>query len=119
MSFIKKLFGLHDVEVSGNMHVLTLKKRFQESFGTEIRVYKSETTGKGSRLADDTSTLASICTKGKKVDTITVKKSHTVFQVENQFKELMGIGIQIMNPSNPSTFADNNSKLSNLSKSDK
>lgn len=116
---MKKLFkgilGLKDFEVKGNLKVDTLKKKFLESFGTEIRVYKTLTTGKGAKPADEKSTLASICAKGKKVRDITLKKSNTVGEIEDQFKEMMGIGIQIMLPDGKS-FAENSMRLKDVHK---
>ena len=113
--FFKGLLGLKDVEVKGNMKVDTFKKKFHESFGTEIRVYKTLTTGKGAKPAHEKATLASICAKGKKVSDVTIKKSETVGEIEDQFKEVMGIGIQIMLPDGK-TFADNNAKLKDVHK---
>lgn len=37
---LKKLFGFHDIAVTGDMTVAALQHRFEESFGTQIRVYK-------------------------------------------------------------------------------
>jgi hypothetical protein len=115
MGFFKGLLGLKDIEVKGNMKVDTFKKKFLESFGTEIRVYKTLTTGKGAKPADEKSTLASICAKGKKVGAITLKKSNTVDEIEQQFKDMMGIGVQIMLPDGK-TFADNAMKLKDVHK---
>jgi hypothetical protein len=113
MGFLKAIMGLKDIEVSGNMKVDTLKKNFKESFGTEIRVYSTLTTGKGAKPAKEKATLASICAEGMKVKPITIKKSHVVGDIETQFKEQMGIGIQIMMPDGKS-FAPNDTKLKNL-----
>ena len=116
MGFFGKLFGMHDIKVTGNMHVKTLKDKFKEEFGTEIRVYKSTNTGKGSRLADDKVTLASI--SDKKIEEITIKKSKTVGEIEDEFKEKLGLGIQIMTP-NGDGFAPNDMKLKDVSKIEK
>jgi hypothetical protein len=110
MNFFKTLLGLKDIDVTGNMKVYTLKEKFKESFGTEIRVYKTLNTGKGSRPADDKSTLASIGDTSRKVESMTIKKSKTVGTIENEFKEVMGIGIQIMTPDGKN-FAPNDIKL--------
>lgn len=101
MGLFKKLLGLQDIEVSGNLQVGTFRKRFQQSFGTEIRVYRPKSdgtinTGAGSRSADEKATLASIAANGVKVAEITVKKSKTVGEIECEFAKKMGIGIQIM-----------------------
>lgn len=120
MSVFKSLLGLKDIEVSGNLQVRTFQKRFFESFGTEIRVYKSKSdgtinTGKGSVKADGKSTLASIAAKGSKVEDLTIKKSNTVSQVEASFAQEMGIGVQIMTP-NGKDFAPNDAKLKDVAK---
>lgn len=112
---LNAVLGLKDVEVSGNMHVGTLQKNFKESFGTEVRVYKGLNTGKGARKADAKATLASICGEGMKVKDIVIKKSHTVGDIEEQFKQQMGIGIQIMMPDGKA-FAPNDMKLKDVSK---
>lgn len=113
MNLIKRLLGLKDVIVVGNMHVSTLKNQFKDSFGTEIILYKTTNTGKGSRRAEDNSTLASICADGKKVKQITIKKANTVGEIENQFKDEMGIGVQIMMPDGK-RFAPNDVKLKDV-----
>jgi len=116
MGFFKNLiFGLKDIDVSGNMHVATLKKEFKEQFGTEIRVYKTLNTGAGSRPAPEKSTLASIGDTEKKVSGMTIKKSKSVGKIEDEFKDIMGIGIQIMTPDGKE-FAPNDMKLSNVGK---
>jgi hypothetical protein len=108
---LKKLFGFHDIEVTGQMQVGTLQKQFEEAFGTVIRVYQPTkegkiNTGKGSRPADPKSTLAGNCMAGTKVSDITIRKGHTVDAIEKAFAEKMGIGIQIMTPDGGS-FAPN------------
>lgn len=115
MGLLNLMLGLKDVEVKGQTKVGTLRKDFKESFGAEIRVYKSLNTGRGSRPADNKSTLASICAQGKKVSGVTIKKSHTVGNIEDQFKEQMGIGVQIMGPVGEK-FAPNNMKLKDIVK---
>jgi len=113
MGVFNSILGLKDVKVTGNMHTGKLRSQFKDSFGTELRVYKSTNTGKGSRSASDTSTLSSICEK--KVKPITIKKNHTVADIEQQFKDQMGIGIQIMSPDGKK-FAPNHIKLKEVAK---
>jgi len=115
MGFLKALLGMKDIDVKGNMKVDTLKKQFKESFGTEIRVYKTLNTGRGSKPADDKSTLASIGDTSRKVQGMTIKKSKSVETIEDEFKEQMGIGIQIMTPDGKE-FAPNDMKLKDVSK---
>ena len=100
MGILNMVLGLKDIDVKGNQVVRTLKKNFKESFGTEIRIYNPTkdgkiNTGKGARPADDSYTLAKVSIS--KVTDITIKKSHTVGEIENQF-ESIGIGIQIEQP---------------------
>ena len=114
MGILNIIRGLKDIKVTGNMHVGKLRSQFKESFGTELRVYKSTNTGKGSRSAGANSTLASICEK--KVKPITIKKNHTVGDIEQQFKDQMGIGIQIMLPDGKK-FAPNIMRLKDVGKS--
>ena len=112
---IKEILGFKDIEVTGNMHVETLQKRFEESFNTKIRVYGLTVdgrinTGKGARPADPKSTLASNSPASMKIQSITIHKSNTVDEIEKAFAERMGIGVQIMAPDGV-TFAPNDMKL--------
>jgi hypothetical protein len=120
MGFLKKLFNLEDIEVSGQLQVGSFKQRFEESFGTQVKVYKPKAdgtlnTGKGARPADAKSTLASNCAAGMKVQSLTIKKTKTVGEIETEFAEKMGIGIQIMLPDG-SGFAPNEMKLTEIAK---
>ena len=113
MAIFKALLGLKDVEVNGKQHVGTLCSEFKKSFGTELRVYKSTNTGRGAKRAGDKQTLGSICEK--RVDAMTIKKNHTVGEIEQQFKDQMGIGIQIMSPDGEE-FAPNGMRLKDVAK---
>ncbi len=115
MGLLKALLGMKDIDVKGNMKVDTLKKQFKESFGTEIRVYKTLNTGRGSKPADNKSTLASIGDTSRKVEGMTIKKSKAVSVIEDEFKDKVGIGIQIMTPDGKE-FAPNDMKLKDVSK---
>jgi hypothetical protein len=115
MGLIKALLGMKDIDVKGNMKVDTLQKKFKESFGTEIRVYKTLNTGRGSKPADSKSTLASIGDTSRKVESMTIKKSKKVGEIEDEFKEVMGIGIQIMTPDGKA-FAPNDMRLKDVAK---
>ena len=115
---LKKLFGFHDIAVTGDMTVAELQHRFEESFGTQIRVYKPTAagkinTGRGSRPAEPEAALASICTAGGEPPKITIRKSHTVEAIEKEFEEKMGIGVQIMTPDGTG-FAPNYMKLKDV-----
>ena len=113
MGLFNLVLGLKDIEVDGKLHVGTLRSNFKDSFGTELRVYKSTNTGKGSRHASEKATLASICEK--KVVSMTIKKGHTCGDIEKQFNNEMGIGIQIMSPDGKE-FAPNNIELKDVVK---
>ena len=115
MGLLNKVLGKADVVVNGKQHVSTFANSFKESFGTEIQVYKSLNTGRGSRRADPKQTLASIC--DRKIESIVIKKNQTVGQIEDTFKDKMGIGIQIMLP-NGKGFAPNDVKLKDVSNLD-
>jgi hypothetical protein len=97
-----------NIKVSGKMKVSTLKKDFKEAFGAGIRVYN------GKKFADDDATLASIRAKDAKGGDISVVGQTKVGNVENAFKEEMGITIQIENKEGG--LADNNVTLGSLSK---
>jgi len=117
---MKMLLGMKDIDVHGKLHVGTFQERFKESFGTEIRVYKSKAdgtlnTGKGAKSAPTKATLASVCAKGQKVKDLTIKQSKSVGDIEREFAENMGIGIQIMLPDG-SGFAPNEMRLKDVSK---
>ena len=115
MGFIKKLLGMEDVEITDDMKISTLKSKFEEYFGTEIRGYKTLNTGKGSRHADDKEALSNVGDASKKNRKKKKKKSMTVGEVEEKFKEKMGIGIQIMTPDGRK-FAPNEMRLMDVVK---
>jgi hypothetical protein len=119
MGILKFLLGLKDVEVSGNMHVNTLKTQFAENFGTQIRIYakskKGINTGKGSKPADENATLSSVSADDVKVKSIVIKKNNTVGDIEQQFADGMGIGIQIASPDGKK-LAPNDIKLKDVAK---
>ena len=106
---------MEDINVTGNMHVSSLQGQFKKSFGTELRIYKTLNTGRGARPAEGNSTLASIAAEGKKVENLTIKKGDSVDKIEDQFKNTLGIGIQVMLPDGK-TFAPNDMKLKDVAK---
>jgi hypothetical protein len=117
MGVLNMLLGLKDIDVKGNQVVNTLKKNFKASFGTEIRVYKPTkdgkiNTGKGARPAEGKATLAKVSVQ--KVEDITIKKSHTVGEIERQFESKVGIGIQIEQPDG--SLAPDNMRLKDVAK---
>ena len=117
MGILNMVLGLKDVQVDGKQHVATLQKNFKESFGTEIRVYKPTSdgrinTGKGAKPAGKKDTLAKVSIQ--KVESVTIKKSHTVGDIEDQFENKMGIGIQIEQPDG--SLAPDNMRLKDVAK---
>ena len=99
-----------ELKVSGRMKVGTLKKNFKKAFGVEIRVYKSS-SAKG-RFADDDATLSSIRGEGAKGGDISIHGAKLVKNIEKDFKDKMGIGIQIEDKDGG--LADDNLSLSKI-----
>jgi hypothetical protein len=95
--------------VDGRQKVKTLKEAFKNEFGVSIRVYY------GKKFADDDATLASIRAEGapSKAD-FEVHGNTKVGKVEKQFKEALGISVQIENAAGG--LADNEVSLSSLKK---
>lgn len=95
--------------VSGRQKVKTLKDAFKKEFGVDIRVYN------GKRFADEDASLASIRAGGApgKGD-FEVRGNTKVGNVEKQFKDSLGITIQIEDATGQ--LADNNVTLSSLKK---
>ncbi len=98
-----------ELKVGGRMNVDTLKKRFKETFGVNIRVYN------GARFAQDKATLASIRADDAKGGEFSIHGRTKVGKVEKEFKEKMGIKIQVENAQGE--LADDDISLSQASKS--
>lgn len=97
------------MKISGRMKVKSLKEDFKKEFGVSVRVYK------GKQFADDSATLASIRADGAPArGDFEVHGNTKVGNVEKQFKEQLGITIQIEDASGG--LADNNVTLSSLKK---
>jgi hypothetical protein len=80
------------LSVSGRQKVKTLKEAFKKEFGVNIRVYN------GKKFADDDATLASIRAEGAPAKgDFEVHGKTKVGNVEKQFKEGLGITVQIEN----------------------
>jgi len=95
--------------VSGRQKVKTLKEEFKKEFGVSIRVYH------GKKFADDDATLASIRAEGApgKGD-FEVHGRTKVGNVEKQFRETLGIRVQLENAEGG--LADDNLSLAQLKK---
>ena len=78
------------------MTVESLKMRFSESFGTQIKVYLSTNTGKGSKVAGDSIKIGKLVKGGQAFPDLEIGQKMTVQQIEDLFKEKLGVGIQIM-----------------------
>jgi hypothetical protein len=97
------------LSVSGRQKVKTLKEAFKNEFGVNIRVYS------GKKFADDNATLASIRAEGAPgTGDFEVHGRTKVGNVEKQFKDSLGIAIQIENAAGD--LADNNVSLASLKK---
>lgn len=97
------------MKVSGRQKVKTLKEEFKKEFGVSIRVYN------GKKFADEDATLASVRAEGAPVTgDFEVHGNTKVGNVEKQFKDGLGITIQIENAEG--ALADNNVTLSSLKK---
>ena len=97
------------LSVDGRHRVKTLKEAFKKEFGVSIRVYK------GRQFADDNDTLASIRDKDAPATGAFEVHSRTkVGNVEKQFKESLGIRVQIENSAGG--LADNEVTLASLKK---
>lgn len=96
--------------ISGRMHVSTLQKIFEESYGVKLRVYKSF-NAKG-HLADAKQTLGSL--SQRKIESIQIIGSNTVEEVETLFREKLGIGVQLASIDN-SRLLPNKKKIDEYS----
>ena len=97
------------ISVSGRQKVKSLKENFKKEFGVNIRVYN------GKKFADDDATLASIRSDdAPKSGDFEVHGNTKVGNVEKQFKESLGITVQIENKAGD--LADNAATLASLKK---
>ena len=100
----------NNIIISGRMHVNTLQKVFEECFGFKLRVYKS-LSAKG-YLADSKQTLGSL--SHKKIESIQISGNNTVEEVENLFRDKLGLGVQLASIDN-SRLLTNKKKLDECS----
>ena len=106
----KKLIGTISFNLTRRMLVRTLKNKFKETIGVNIRIY---TTINTKRYADDNTPLSILRDIKSSLGKISIDTSKTVGEIEKQFKEEMGIGIQIMSD-NGNTFANDNITLDDI-----
>ena len=109
----KMLFNLEDISLNSDMKVVELQEAFVNTFATQIRIYKTLNTQRGSRLANDNTKLSELASNKDKFGDIFIKKDNTVGEIENQFANELGIGIQIM-LTNGVEFAPNESIVSEV-----
>jgi hypothetical protein len=93
------------------MKVKTLKDEFKKEFGLTLRVYS------GNKFADDDATLASIRKGDAKGGEFSPRKNTKVGNLEDKFKDLFGIKIQVAS-SDDSYLCDNDITLSEAFKKD-
>jgi hypothetical protein len=95
-----------DFDITGNLKVGTLKKRFKDEFGSTLRVYN------GVKFADDDATVASIAKKTiQKGSEVKAHGRTKVGNFEESIKETYGIRVQVASPDD-SSLVDNNLTLS-------
>lgn len=90
-----------DFTISGQLKIGTLKKRFKESFGSTLRVYK------GPRFADDDLTVAQL--SGRKVPQGSEVSAHgntKVAKFEQAVLETYGIKVQVSSPDDSKLVKD-------------
>jgi len=75
--------------ITGQMNVGTLKKRFKKEFGLTLRLYD------GNKFADDGVSIASIRKKKGKAGSFEVRKSIKVENLEKRFEKEFGIKVQV------------------------
>lgn len=102
-----------DLNISGRTTVRKFREEFKKAFGSSLRVYLSPSC-KG-RMADDSSTLASIRAKDAKGGDLTVKGNKMVGNFEKEFVKVWGIGVQVAN-ADDSALADNSATLTQAGK---
>lgn len=101
-----------EFNISGRMSVARLQNEFKAAYGLELRVYN------GSKLAEASSTLASI--SSKKVDDFECAGNMKVSSFESRFSTATGLKVQIATLPNaavePGKLVNNDFTLSQASK---
>ena len=99
------------MKISPMTKVSTLKDKFKEEFGVEIKCHKGMSKG---HMAEDDAKVHEICT-GMEVDRdfeIELNGHMLVSTAENEVAESLGFKVQILNPDGSN--ADNGSTLASL-----
>lgn len=113
----KILFGIVEMQVSGDTMVSEFENEFLRVFEVPIRVYnlskeKKIQSGAGGRRASKDAQIKDVSTKivaGKSCK-ISIKDSEKVSDVEKKIENTLGIGVQIIS-SDGKCFADNTKSL--------
>lgn len=116
----KMLFGILEMQVSGDTLVSEFENEFLRVFDIPIRVYnlskerKIQSGAGGRRASKDAliSDVSTIIAKGKSKK-ISIKDSEKVGSVEKKIESTLGIGVQIL-CSDGKGFADNNKTLKEI-----
>ena len=96
-----------ELKVDGRMTVKSLKSKFKEEFGLEIRIYD------GKKLAEE-GTLASLKKEGKEGGEISMNLRQLVSTLETQFADKYGIRINVV--ANDGSLADNKKSLAEITR---
>ncbi|MEI8085684.1 MAG: hypothetical protein WCG93_05665 [Paludibacter sp.] len=78
-----------EISISGVKKVKTLQREFKEGFNLTLRIYN------GKKFADPEATIASIKEPGVKGGDIKIVGNTKVGNLEDKFKELYGITVQV------------------------
>lgn len=116
----KMLFGILEMQVSGDTLVSEFENEFLRVFDIPIRVYnlskerKIQSGAGGRRASKDAliSDVSTIIVKGKSKK-ISIKDTEKVGDVEKKVESTLGIGVQIL-CSDGKGFADNNKTLKEI-----
>lgn len=97
---IKKMLGKFEFEIKNECVVKDVRDLFRAEFETEIFIYKLTSdgkvnTGRGSRIAEDSTRLTEVSNKADIKGKIVITKDMTVSEVEHVFENNFGIGIQV------------------------
>jgi hypothetical protein len=94
-----------EIKIDGRMKVGNFKKKFKDTFGVGVRIYK------GRQFASDDASLSSTQNKKIETDTIAISGEEKIGDIEKMFKE-KGIVIQIENKSGG--LANNNNSINKV-----
>ena len=102
VNIVKDTVKTADFDISGDMVIGDLRKKFHDTFKVSLRVYN------GKRFADDTKTISSLKTKESDGKTFVVRAIHKVGDVEKQFMTHFGVTVQVADADNAKLLPDSN-----------